>query len=175
LARHSQTKYSNQEYKENKNEQLGSNNLGESFSHAIDGIIESIASERNLRVHFVIGLIVLSTTLFLPVPREDLLWIVFAVFFVIWSELINTIIEQLMNLYSQEYHPIIKIIKDVSAGIVLWASIFSVTVGIVVFGGLLFDWSLEVAKIFAIISIVVFPILSIRVVKSWKKRSQTEK
>jgi len=150
---------------------LDSNNLGESFSHAIEGIIESIISERNLRVHFLIGLIVLSTTLFLPVPREDLLWLVFAVFFVIWSELINTMVEYMMNLYTQEYHPIVRIIKDVSAGVVLWAALFSVTVGIVVFGGLLFDWSLEVAKIFAIISTVVFPVFSIkRAVGNWKRK-----
>ncbi|WP_448384779.1 diacylglycerol kinase family protein, partial [Fervidobacterium sp.] len=101
---------------------------------------------------------------------EDTLWIIFAVFFVIWSELVNTIIEHLMNLYSKEYHPVIKIVKDVSAGVVLWATLFSVTVGIMVFGGILFDWSLEIAKIFAIISTVMFPLLSIKVVRSWKKK-----
>ncbi|ODN29701.1 diacylglycerol kinase family protein [Fervidobacterium thailandense] len=149
---------------------LGSPNLAESFSHAIDGIVESILSERNLRIHFAIGLIILATTFFLPIPREDLLWVVFAVFFVIWSELVNTIIEHLMNLYSSEFHPVIKIIKDVSAGVVLWASLFAVTVGIIVFGGLLFNWSLEVGKVFAIISTAAFPLLSFKVVRSWKTK-----
>ncbi|MGC8902183.1 MAG: diacylglycerol kinase family protein [Fervidobacterium sp.] len=147
-----------------------SNNLVQSFSHAIDGIIESIISEKNLRIHFAIGLIVLGMTVFLPVEREDLLWIIFAVFFVIWSELVNTIIEHLMNLYSKEFHPVIKIIKDVSAGVVLWAAIFSVTVGVIVLGSVVFKWSLEVGKIFAIISLAVFPLLSLKVVRSWKAR-----
>jgi diacylglycerol kinase (ATP) len=149
---------------------LVSNNLVQSFSHAIDGIIESIISEKNLRIHFAIGLIVLGMTVFLPVEREDLLWIIFAVFFVIWSELVNTIIEHLMNLYSKEFHPVIKIIKDVSAGVVLWAAIFSVTVGVIVLGSVVFKWSLEVGKIFAIISLAVFPLLSLKVVRSWKAR-----
>jgi diacylglycerol kinase (ATP) len=156
--------------KEKEKEQLGSNNLKESFEHAIEGIVESIISERNLRIHFAIGLLVIAATFFLPVKREDTLWIIFAVFFVIWSELVNTIIEHLMNLYSKEYHPVIKIVKDVSAGVVLWATLFSVTVGIMVFGSILFDWSLEIAKIFAIISTVTFPLLSIKVVRSWKKK-----
>ncbi|WP_448374464.1 diacylglycerol kinase family protein [Fervidobacterium sp.] len=154
----------------NVKEQLGSNNLKESFEHAIEGIVESILSERNLRIHFAIGLFVIGATFFLPIKREDSLWVVFAVFFVIWSELINTIIEHLMNLYSREYHPVIKIIKDVSAGVVLWATLFSITVGIMVFGGMFFDWSLEVAKIFAIISTVAFPLLSIKVVREWKRK-----
>ncbi|MCX7654221.1 MAG: diacylglycerol kinase family protein [Fervidobacterium sp.] len=149
---------------------MGSSNIVESFSHAIEGIVESILTERNLRIHFLIGLIVLVTTLFLPVKREDLLWIIFAVFFVIWSELVNTIIEHLMNLYSKDFHPVIKIIKDVSAGVVLWATIFSVTVGIIVFGELLFNWSLEVGKIFAIISLISFPLLSFKVVRNWRRK-----
>lgn len=156
--------------KENEKEQLGSNNLAQSFSHAIEGIVESIIYEKNLRIHFFIGLLVLAITFFLPVEKEDLLWIIFAVFFVIWSELVNTIIENLMNLYSREFHPVIKIIKDVSAGVVLWAAIFSVAVGIIVIGGLIFNWSLEVGKIFAIISLAVFPVLSIKVVRNWKTR-----
>ncbi|QAV32834.1 diacylglycerol kinase [Fervidobacterium changbaicum] len=155
---------------EREREQLGSNNLIESFEHAIEGIVESILSERNLRIHFFVGLLVITATFFLPVKREDTLWIIFAVFFVIWSELVNTIIEHLMNLYSKEYHPVIKIVKDVSAGVVLWATLFSVTVGIMVFGGILFDWSLEIAKIFAIISTIAFPLLSIRVVRNWKRK-----
>ncbi|MFN3328864.1 MAG: diacylglycerol kinase family protein, partial [Fervidobacterium pennivorans] len=110
---------------EKEKEQLGSNNLKESFEHAIEGIVESIISERNLRIHFAIGLLVIAATFFLPVKREDTLWIIFAVFFVIWSELVNTIIEHLMNLYSKEYHPVIKIVKDVSAGVVLWATLIS--------------------------------------------------
>ncbi|MGC9771705.1 diacylglycerol kinase family protein [Fervidobacterium islandicum] len=149
---------------------MGSNNLIESFEHAIEGIVESILSERNLRIHFFVGLLVITATFFLPVKREDTLWIIFAVFFVIWSELVNTIIEHLMNLYSKEYHPVIKIVKDVSAGVVLWATLFSATVGIMVFGGILFDWSLEIAKIFAIISTIAFPLLSIRVVRNWKRK-----
>lgn len=148
---------------------LGSPTLGESFSHAVEGIIESILTERNMRIHFAIGFVVLVVTFFLPIPREDLLWVVFAVFFVIWSELVNTIVEHLMNLYSKEFHPVIKVIKDVSAGMVLWASLFSVTVGIIVFGSLIFKWSLEVGKIFATITTVAFPTLSFGVVIRWKK------
>ncbi len=149
---------------------MGSSNLGKSFEHAIEGIAEAIVSERNLRIHFIVGIGVSVLSFVLPLAKEDFLWILFAIFFVIWSELINTVIEYLMNLYSEEFHPVIKIIKDVSAGVVLWSVIFAVTVGVVVLGELVFGWTVEVGKILATIALVFFPIISIRVVKKWKKR-----
>jgi len=136
---------------------LGSNNLFESFKHAIDGIEEALKAERNLKIHFTIGLIVLIVAFFLKISYIDMLWLIFAVFSVIGAELINTMVEGLMDVYSNEYNPMIKFIKDVSAGIVLWYSMFSVVVGVVIFGKELFGWKESVGNILAIVFLVLFP------------------
>ncbi len=136
---------------------FGSKNLAESFRHAAEGIAEAILSERNLKIHFAVGIVVLLLSLFLDIPRGDTLWLIFAVFSVIGAELINTLVEGLTDLYSTKRDPMIKFVKDVSAGIVLWYALFSVVVGVVVLGRALFGWEEIVGKILAVIVVVVFP------------------
>ncbi len=140
---------------------MGSSNLAESFRHAAEGIAKALEAERNLRIHFVVGGIVLLLSLFLDVPAEEILWLIFAVFSVIGAELINTLVEGLMDLYSSDYNPMIKFIKDVSAGIVLWYSLFSVVVGLMILGKALFGFKESLGKIFALVALVIFPALLI--------------
>ena len=136
---------------------MGSNNLLESFKHAVEGISRAIEYERNLKIHFAIGFCVILLSIFLDLPREDVLWIVFSVFSVIGAELINSLVEALMDVYSKEFDPMIKFVKDVSAGIVLWYSIFSVVVGVVVFGKAIFGWDETVGKLISVAVLVLFP------------------
>ncbi|OOC35343.1 diacylglycerol kinase [Thermosipho melanesiensis] len=156
--------------KEKPSEQLGSSNLKESFSHAIEGIVIAISQEKNLRIHFFVGFIVLFISLFLPIDKNNYIWIFFAVFFVIISELINTLIENLLDLFIPEYHPIVKIIKDISSGIVLWAAMFSVVVGIAIIGNLLFSWNIIIAKVVGFLFVTLFPFIYMLGVIKWKKK-----
>jgi len=60
---------------------------------------------------------------------------------VLGLEMINSALEHLCNLVQRDYHPLVKKIKDVSAGAVLIASIISVVIGFIIF----------IPKIFALI------------------------
>ncbi len=136
---------------------FGSRNLRESFKHASEGIAEALLSERNLRIHFIVGVLVIFTSFFLDIPREEILWLIFAVFSVIGAELINTLVEGLVDLYSTRKNPMIKFVKDVAAGIVLWYTLFSVVVGVIVLGRALFGWHEIAGKILALAVLVIFP------------------
>ena len=48
-------------------------------------------------------------------------------------ELVNTAIEEVVNLASPSINPVAKISKDVAAGAVLLSALFSVVVGIIIF------------------------------------------
>lgn len=48
-------------------------------------------------------------------------------------EMINSAIEKLCNLVHPAYHPAVKVIKDISAGAVLWVSVFSGVIGVIIF------------------------------------------
>ena len=48
-------------------------------------------------------------------------------------ELMNTAIEETVNLASPEIHPLAKVSKDVAAGSVLLSAIFSAIIGLIIF------------------------------------------
>ncbi|WP_448516923.1 diacylglycerol kinase family protein [Pseudothermotoga sp.] len=143
-----------------------------SFVNAIQGFSEAIWRERNLKVHFVIGSVVLVMSYVLELTANELLWLIFAVFSVIGMELLNTLVESIMDLYETKPHPEVKFVKDVAAGIVLWYSLFAVVVGVIVLGKALFGWNQSVGKLIALIFVLLFPTISLlwRFVSSWRNR-----
>ena len=53
----------------------------------------------------------------------------------VWlTECINTAIEAVVDLASPEVHPLARVAKDVSAGSVLLAALFSIIIGLLVLG-----------------------------------------
>ncbi|WP_448532568.1 diacylglycerol kinase family protein [Pseudothermotoga sp.] len=143
-----------------------------SFVNAIRGFSEAIWKERNLKVHFVIGSVVLVMSYVLELTANELLWLIFAVFSVIGMELLNTLVESIMDLYDTKPHPLVKFVKDVAAGIVLWYSLFAVVVGVIVLGKALFGWDQSVGKLIVLIFVLFFPTISLlwRFVSSWRNR-----
>ncbi|MDI3473179.1 MAG: diacylglycerol kinase [Thermotogaceae bacterium] len=107
----------------------------ESFKFAINGLNYAFKKERNLKIQGIIGLIVLLSSFLTGFRDFELLWIFFAVFIVIAAELLNTLVEKICDLLiDKNFNPGVKIIKDISAGLVLLVAVFSVVIGIFVFG-----------------------------------------
>ena len=152
---------SNRTFTRQKGSQRTSNDLLSSFKHAIEGIVEAILSERNLKIHFVIGISVIITAFFLPLSEMEMLWIIFAVFSVIGAELINTFVEGLLDVKSVEFNPRVKFVKDVAAGVVLWNVLFAVAVGVVILGRVLFSFKPLSGKIFIMFVLIFFPVLAL--------------
>ncbi|MGB9899500.1 MAG: diacylglycerol kinase family protein [Pseudothermotoga sp.] len=123
------------------------------------GLVEALKRERNLKVHFLIGTVVLVSSYFLDISSGEMLWLTFAVFSVIGMELINTMVEGMMDVYSENHDPRIKFVKDVAAGIVLWYSLFAVVVGLIVLGRALFNWKADLGRFLALLYVVFFPII----------------
>lgn len=138
-----------------------SNNLIRSFKNAIEGIIRALRIERNLKIHFVIGIAVAVVSLFLPIDERDLLWLYFAVFSVIGAEILNTLVEKFLDLFFKDYDPSVKLVKDIAAGFVLWYVLFSVVVGLLILGEALFSWRANVVKVFVSVVLVFFPISAV--------------
>ncbi|HEW91864.1 MAG TPA: diacylglycerol kinase family protein [Thermotogaceae bacterium] len=114
---------------------MKSRSLIESFKFAIDGLSFAFKTERNLRIQAVIGLIVIVTSISIDLKNLELLWIFFAIVVVIGGELLNTVIEKICDLLSEHnYNSTVKVIKDISAGLVLTVSVFSIMVGVMIFG-----------------------------------------
>ncbi|MBH5318127.1 diacylglycerol kinase family protein [Paenibacillus sp. GSMTC-2017] len=101
---------------------------------ALSGIVFAIRTERHMQFHCVAAVIVISLGTLVSLNIVEWAIICFAITLVISAELVNTAIEQAVNLASPERHPIAKIAKDVAAGAVLAAVFGSIIVGLLIIG-----------------------------------------
>lgn len=113
--------------------------LAHSFNYAIDGLRLSIVVDQNVRFHLVVGTLVFIVSLILKVPKAELMFVTFAIFFVVICEMINTAIEEMTNLIKKEHSEEARIAKDVAAAAVLLSAVFAVIVGFVVLIPRLFE------------------------------------
>jgi len=107
--------------------------LVDSFNYAIEGIIYSIRTQRNMKIHMVSAMLVLTATFFFDLSKIELLIITITITLVIVAEMINTAVECAIDATTNFYHPLAKIAKNVAAGAVLVTAINSVLVAYVVF------------------------------------------
>jgi len=103
------------------------------LGHAMDGVIRAFKTERNLRIDYIIGLIVLVTSLFFDFTKTEFACICLTIGFVIFAEMINSTVEYIVDLITDKYDNRAKAAKDIAAGGVLIASCVSVVVAYFLF------------------------------------------
>lgn len=108
-------------------------NLLQSFNWAFDGIVHALRRERNMWIHFGAAMLVLLAALFFSLTRLEVIALFVAISFVLITEMLNTSIEHVVDLVTDELDPRAKIAKDVAAGAVLVATINAVAVAYLVF------------------------------------------
>ncbi|MCX7832162.1 MAG: diacylglycerol kinase [Actinobacteria bacterium] len=108
--------------------------LVDSFNWAIEGIVFSLKTQRNMKIHFVIAGLVLLLSLVFNLNKFELIAVLFAITLVIVAELLNTAVEVAVDLATDgEEYELAKIAKDVAAGAVLIAALNSVFIAFLVF------------------------------------------
>ncbi len=113
---------------------MRSRNLWESFKYALAGWGYALRTQRNTRVHLSVTALVIALGIWLGLPLRDWAVLVLTVGFVLVSEMLNTVAETIVDLISPGYHPLAKVIKDVTAGAVLLTAVSSVIVGLLILG-----------------------------------------
>ena len=108
---------------------LKNDNFIEACNNAVNGIIYAATTQRNIRIQLVLAVIIMMLSLFYGLNTTEFLCLVFAVFMVIFAEMINTAIETVVDLFVDVYHPKAKIAKDVAAGAVVLAACNALVVG----------------------------------------------
>lgn len=107
--------------------------LIESFNYAFEGIIYALKTQRNMKIHFFIAIVVLTLSLFFDLSKMEFLVLLLTISIVIIAEMINTSIEAAIDLITDKYHLFAKIAKNVAAGAVLIAAINSIIVAYLIF------------------------------------------
>lgn len=119
-------------------------NFLRSLNDAVEGFVHVIKHERNMRIHFFIGFLILLSALLLGVSRLEWIILFITVNLVLASEMANTVIEDIMDVVEDAFHPAVRLIKDMAAGIVLIAVLNSLVVGVLILSKYL-SWPLAIA------------------------------
>ena len=104
-----------------------------SFSYPIKGLRYAYKNEQNLAVDVGIALLVLIFGFIFKINKYEWAILILTIGLVISCELMNTAVEAVVDLVTEEYHPLAKVAKDTSAAAVLIFAIVAVIVGLIIF------------------------------------------
>ncbi|MGN1195771.1 MAG: diacylglycerol kinase family protein [Acutalibacteraceae bacterium] len=105
------------------------------FFYAARGIVSTVKTERNMRIHLVCVIYMLSILIltdWFKLEKSDWCALLLASALVLSGEIVNTAIENAVNLETKEYNELAKKAKDAGSGAVLVNAVFAVIVGLVV-------------------------------------------
>lgn len=104
-----------------------------SFGYAIEGFRTAVATERNIKVQLLVGVLAIVAGVVLRIDALSWVLVLLCIGLVLFAELVNTSIEAIVDLATQDLHPLAKRAKDIAAASVFTLSITAAVVGIIVF------------------------------------------
>ncbi|MDR0799640.1 MAG: diacylglycerol kinase family protein [Dysgonamonadaceae bacterium] len=105
----------------------------QSFRVAFEGIGLLIREQLHFRIHLIFAAFALIACGFFQVTRNEWIAVLILIALVLATEAANTCLEYLCDLVSPGYHPLVKKIKDMAAGMVLLSAIIAVVAGCLIF------------------------------------------
>jgi undecaprenol kinase/diacylglycerol kinase (ATP) len=107
--------------------------LSMAFYHAFKGLQNFFLQERNGKIQLLVACTIVAAAFAFKISPIEWVIVLLCIGLVLALEMINSAIEKLCDLVHRDFHPVIKIVKDVSAAGVLWVSIVSTTIGCIIF------------------------------------------
>ena len=147
-----------------------------SFNYAFQGLVAAVRHQRNMRIHLILGFLVLIVSIFLNLSRLQLVVIFVAVALVFITEMINSAIEAVVDLLTDKIDPRAKAAKDFAAGAVLIAAVNALVVAYLVLADRLTHVSLDLLGVIrrspAHLTIVALAVLILAVIalKAFSRR-----
>ena len=111
-----------------------SKNVISSFKYAFQGMFSALKTERNLKIHVTIMILVIIAGIVLKISKIE--WIICIILFglVIGGEMFNSAIETVVDIAMPDINLKAKFAKDAAAGAVLVFAIASAIIGFMIFG-----------------------------------------
>jgi diacylglycerol kinase (ATP) len=117
---------------------FGFHGLRESLRIAAVGVTYLFLYHRNMRIIFLSGIAAFLCGVYYKLKGIELVALCITITLVFMAEIFNTSVEMLIDLSNRRHHPLIKLVKDIAAAVVLIASLNAVAVGIILFWRRLF-------------------------------------
>ena len=119
--------------RDERKKQKGIKKFIHSFEYPIKGLKYAYRNEQNLAVDVGISILVIVASIIFKLSIVEWVVVVFTIGAVLSLELINTAIEAVVDLVTEEYHPLAKVAKDTSAAAVFVIAIVAAIVGLIIF------------------------------------------
>lgn len=107
--------------------------LIQNFKFAYEGVMVGISRGRNIKIMISIGIIAILTGFLVGLSLNSWAVLVLTIAVVLGLEMLNTALEAVVDLVSPNFNEKAKIAKDMAAGAVLFVSVASVIIGILLF------------------------------------------
>jgi len=95
----------------------------QSLNCAIEGVIYAFRTQKHIKLHYLIAVAALILSLVLRLPVIEFALFAISIIILLFAEMLNTAIEETVNLIEDKHHILAKNAKDISAGAVLIAAI----------------------------------------------------
>ena len=104
-----------------------------SFSFALNGLKICVLKGANFKIHLFCTVLAVMMGLYFHLAVNDWLILLLCIGFVLCMEMLNTAIEKLCDIVHKEYHPGIKITKDIAAAAVMVSAFVAAICGAFIF------------------------------------------
>lgn len=104
-----------------------------SFQFAFEGIVIAFKMNQNLRIHLVLAIIAISASFYFQLNYYELILVIVMIVLVVSAEMINTAIEEVVDLLVDQHNEHARIAKDVCAAMTLVVSAGALITGILIF------------------------------------------
>src|SRR4030042_2127726 len=95
----------------------------QSLKLAITGIGYLFMYHRNMRIIFMLGILALLLGLHYQLKGIELIALCITITLVFMAEIFNTAIEMMIDIFTDKYHTLVKLVKDIAAAVVVIASL----------------------------------------------------
>ncbi|MBL9038410.1 MAG: diacylglycerol kinase family protein [Archangium sp.] len=106
----------------------GPNTFWRSLQHAWNGLIHTVTHQRNMRMHFIAAFLVAQVGQGVPLGLAEKVTMLFCVMLIFFAEMLNSALEQLVDLAIQQFDVKAKLTKDMAAAGVLVLAIGTITI-----------------------------------------------
>jgi diacylglycerol kinase (ATP) len=104
-----------------------------SIGYALHGMLRVFRFEQNARIHLVAAGIVTTMGFLFHLKKVEWELVILCIGLVIGAEMMNTAIERLVDLVSPQKNEKARLIKDISAGAVLFTALIALITGLIIF------------------------------------------
>lgn len=104
-----------------------------SFKYAARGIWHVLRTEQNVQLHLIAAAVVLGLSVWFKISTIELAILLLAIGLVLAGEILNTVIEDFLDIIHPSHHKTVRRIKDALAGAVLVSAIIAAVIGLLIF------------------------------------------